>query len=96
MINLTFITGSSIRRVHIKDRIVTLLAEELSSKPLTINLDEIDAQQDKFEEMIKNRSLSEKDITMIKQLAKLGSEEEIAKDIINDFQKTGWRLVKKE
>ena len=89
---LTFITGSSIRRVHIQDRMVTLLAEELSSKPLTINLDEIDAQEEKFEKM----KLTAHDITMIKQLAKLGSEEEIAKDIINDFQKTGWRLVKKE
>jgi hypothetical protein len=88
---LVFITGSAIRRVFIKDRIITLLAAELSSKPLTINLEEIDAQREKFKEM----KLEERDIEMIEQLAKLGSEEEIAKDVIDDFQKTGWRLVKR-
>jgi hypothetical protein len=88
---LVFITGSAIRRVFIKDRIITLLAAELSSKPLTINLEEIDAQREKFKEM----KLEQRDIEMIEQLAKLGSEEEIAKDVIDDFQKTGWRLVKR-
>lgn len=88
---LVFITGSAIRRVFIKDRIITLLAAELSSKPLTINLEEIDAQREKFKEL----KLEQRDIEMIEQLAKLGSEEEIAKDVIDDFQKTGWRLVKR-
>lgn len=83
------------RQVIIKGRIITLLAEELSSKPLTINLDEIDSQQNKLDELTKSRRLTEKDITMIQQLAKLGTEKEIARDLINDFQSTGWRLTKR-
>ena len=89
---LTFITGSAIRRVIIKGRIITLLAAEISNKPLTINLDEINSQEEKFKKM----NLSEDDIRLIKELSKLGNEEEIAQDIITDFQKTGWRLAKKE
>lgn len=91
-IKLTFITGSAIRRVIIKDRIVTLLAAETSNKPVTINLNEIDSQQDKFDKL----KLTKEDIKTIRELSKLGSEEEIAKDITNDFQKTGWRLARSE
>ncbi len=96
MIRLVFITGSAIRRVHIKDRIITLLAAEIDNKPLTINLDQIDSQQEKLEELIKKGTLKDKDIVLIKELSKLGSEKEIARDIINDFQSTGWRLMKTE
>ncbi len=91
MISLVFITGSAIRRIYIKDRTVTLIAAETSGQPVTINLDEIDSQQDKFKQM----KLSEEDIVTIKELSKLGSENDMAKDIINDFQSTGWRLVKR-
>lgn len=92
MIKLTFITGSAIRRIIIKDRIVTLIAAETSNQPVTINLDEIDSQKDKFQQM----KLSEEDIITIKELSKLGSEDDMAKDIITDFQQTGWRLVRRE
>ncbi len=88
---LVFITGNAIRRVIIQGRIITLLAAETSNKPVTINLDEIDSHANNFDKM----KLNEEDIVTIKKLTELGSEEEIAQDIIKDFQKTGWRLIKK-
>lgn len=90
--HLVFVTGSAMRRVFIKDREVTFIAAELKFQPLIIQLDKIRDQKDKIEKM----KLSGEDIELIESLAELGSEEEIAQDIINDFKKTGWRLIKKE
>jgi len=92
MIKLVFITGGAIRRVFIKERVITIIAAEISNKPLTVNLDKIDEQQ----EDLKKMKLSEHDIKMIHELAELGTEEEMAEDVITDFQKTGWRLIKRD
>ena len=40
--------------------------------------------------------MSKADRKVMKELSTLGTEEEIARDITKDFQKTGWRLIKKE
>ncbi len=88
---LVFITGSSIRKVFINDRKVSLISAELGFTPLEIDLDKLN----EFEDKIKKIKMSKEDIKTIKDLAKLGSEKEIAKDIIKDFQKSGWRCTKR-
>ncbi len=90
--HLVFTTGSAIRRVFIKDRKLTLLAAELGFHPLVVDLDKLDEQKDKFKKM----KLSNEDVKLIHELALLNDEEAMARDIINDYQKTGWRLIRKE
>ena len=90
--HLVFATGSAIRRVFIKDRKVTFIAAELKFQPLVIELDKLEEQKEKMAKMKFNGD----DMELIESLAELGTEEEIAQDIINDIQKTGWRLIRKE
>jgi len=63
-----------------------LLTKETGYTPISINLDKLD------EEKVKKMKLDE---DFINELRKLKTEEQIAKDIIKDFQQTGWRLLKK-
>lgn len=93
MIELTFITGGAIRKVVIQDRNISLLSAELGFMPFTIDLDKIDDENNK--KKIKEMKLSEEEEEEMKELAKLGTEEEIAKDITKDFQAKGWRMVKR-
>ena len=89
MIRLGFITGGSIRKVIIDERVVTMFTQETGFTPVTINLEEIDEK--KVEEQMGKEGLE-----FIKEMQELETEEEIAKDIIRDFQTTGWRLVTNE
>ena len=89
---LTFISGSSIRRVFIKDRKITFIVPELKFQPLVFDLNKLDEQKDKFTKM----KLSNEDVKLLYGLAFLNDEEAMAKDVISDFKKTGWRLIKKE
>ena len=89
---LTFIIGGNIRRVSINNRKVMMEAAEMGFEPLIIDLDKLEQSQDKMDKM----KLTEEQMNDIRKLAKLGSEEEMARDITKDFQRTGWRLVKKE
>ena len=90
--HLVFATGGAIRRVFIKDREVTFIAAELKFQPLVIQLDKLEEQKEKMAKM----KLDGDDMELIESLAELGTEEEIAQDIINDFKRTGWRLIRKE
>lgn len=94
MILLTFITGAGIRKVNIDDKKIIFLASELSFKPLEIDLNKLDSEQ--MQNTIKKAKMSGEEVKNLKELSKLSNEEEIAKDIIKDFKKTGWRLVKKD
>jgi len=83
---LVFITGSALRRVFIKGRRITLLTAETGFQPLQIDLDKLDQ---------KDLDKMKMDNEFINELKELRSEEDIAIDIIKDFKKTGWRLLKK-
>ena len=89
---LVFATGGSIRRVLIKGRKITYIVPELKFQPLVFDLEKLDEQKDKFTKM----KLTNEDVKLIYELALLNDEEAMAKDIIKDFKKTGWRLIKKE
>ncbi len=91
---LSFIMGSGIRRVFIDGRKITIVSAELGFQPLEFNLDELSSEKTK--KAMSKQKLSAEEKKTLRQLAKLGSEEDIAKDIIKDFQKQGWRCVKKK
>lgn len=91
MITLKFVTGGALRKVFIKGREISILTEELGHTPLTINLEKLDEPENK--KRIKEARIDEK---TLKELLELKTEEEIAKDITKDFQKSGWRLFRRE
>lgn len=87
---LVFAVGSAIRRVFIKEREITFLTAEVGNMPLIVNLDKL--EEPETQKKIKKAKMNKQDL---KELALLQTEEEIAKDITRDFQKSGWRLFKK-
>ncbi len=86
MIRLNFMVGGSMRRVLIEDRIITFLCEELNDVPLKLNLDKLNEEKEKIKQL-------NFDVDELKKISKLKTERQIADDIIEDFKKTGWRLV---
>lgn len=92
MIELVFVTGGHIRKVYIKDRVITFLVAELDFVPFMIDLNKVNSPEiqqklDKFKNPEETKSI-------LKELSELHSEDEIIRDIKNDFQSKGWRLVK--
>lgn len=87
MKELNFTRGAALRRVFIKGRVVSFMTGELGNTPLTIDLDKLDQEKDKIKRM-------KMDVNEMKELSKLKTEEDMAEDIINDFKKTGWTLIK--
>lgn len=87
MKQISFTRGSALRRVFINKRVISFLAAELNNVPLKIDLDKLEEQEDKIKKMkIDKETLDE--------LAKLQTEKEISLDIINDFEKSGWRRIR--
>jgi len=83
---ISFTRGSALRRVFINGRKISFLTGELGNTPLTIDLDKLEEQKDSIKKM-------KVDKKFMKELSQLITEEEIAKDIINDFRKSGWRRI---
>jgi len=92
MIQQVYVYGSAVRRVRIDNKELTFLTSELGFQPLKLELDKLDSNKNK--KMIKKMKLNKQDIILLKEIAKLGNEKEIANDINKDFKKTGWRLIK--
>ena len=90
---LSFVTGSGIRRVFINGRKVSIVSAELGFQPLEFDLDML--EDAKTKDIMKKQKFTKQDLETLKDLAKLGSEDAIAKDITKDFQAKGWRLIKK-
>ena len=80
--------GAALRKVIINKKRISFLGAELNFVPLVIELDNL--------EKVDKTKLSKEDLKTIKKLAKLGSEVQIAKDIIEDFKQTGWNLIGKK
>ncbi|HEC37455.1 hypothetical protein LCGC14_0476600 [marine sediment metagenome] len=87
MKKLSFTRGAALRRIFINGRIISFLTAELGNTPLTIDLDKLDKERDKIKKMQMDQSEME-------ELSKLKTEEDLAKDVIKDFEKSGWRLMK--
>jgi len=89
MIKLIFVTGGGMRKVIIDGRVVHFTSIEFGYKPLSINLDKLDEEREKIDKL----NLEKEDIL---EISLLKTEEDIANDIIKDFQKTGWRKTIKQ
>lgn len=89
MINLAFVSGSSLRRVVINNRLVSMMSQETGFAPIKMDLDKIDEKQIK-------KKMGKEGLKFIRQLANLKTEEDLAKDITKDFQATGWRRIKQD
>jgi len=87
MIELSFIAGGNIRKVVIDKRKISLLTAETGWIPISMDLDRIDEKIEK--------KMGKEGAKLLKEISILNSEEEMARDITKDFQRTGWRLVKK-
>ncbi len=85
MKTLNFIRGGAYRKVVVKGRTIALLTAELNDVPLVINLDKLDEQKDKMEDMGYNPE-------DFRAFAELQTEDEICEDIIKDFKQSGWLL----
>lgn len=90
---LVFVMGSSLRRVFINGKKITLLSPENGYTPANFDLDKLDTPEIKAS--LKKMKFDDENIGLLEQLSKLDSEEAIAKDIKIDFQRSGWRLFKR-
>ena len=88
MIQISFTRGAALRRVFVNRRIISFLTGELNNVPLKIDLDMLDKEKKKIDKM----GLDSKEL---KEIAKLQTEKEIAMDINYDFEKSGWRRIRK-
>ena len=89
MIKLSFAIGGAFRRVVIKERKIAMLSQETGFVPISFDLD-------KLEDSGMWKELSKEQKELLEEIKKLETEEDMAKDITKDFQRTGWRLIKKE
>ncbi len=87
MIQISFTRGAALRRVFINKRVISFLTAELNNVPLKIDLDKLDERNEKLEKMNLDQQI-------LKEIAKLKTEKEIALDIIYDFEKVGWRKIR--
>ncbi len=88
MKQISFTRGAALRRVFINKRVISFLVAELNNVPLKIDLDKLEEEKDKIKKM-------KIDKETLKELAKLQTEKEIALDVINDFEKSGWRRIRR-
>ncbi len=88
MKQISFTRGAALRRVFINGRVISFLTAELNYVPLKIDLDKLDEEKEKIDKMGINKET-------LKELSRLQTEQEIALDIINDFEKSGWRRIRK-
>ncbi len=87
MKQISFTRGSALRRVFINRRQISFLTAELNNVPLKIDLDKLEEEKEKIDKM-------NVDPDLLEELAQLKTEEEIALDIITDFEKAGWRRLR--
>lgn len=93
MIRLSFVCGSSLRKVVIDGRVISMMAKETGFAPIVMDLDKMDSKNQK-RELTKN--LGKDGVKIMKEIALLNTEEEMAKDITKDFQRTGWRRISQD
>ena len=87
LIKLIVMNRSYSRTILIDKREISILIPE-QSYPITFNLDELERKRKQI-----RKELSEDETD---RLVKFDNEKEIAEDILNDYLKEGWRLIKKD
>lgn len=88
MITLKFFSGNDSRIITIKDKIIFFTSPLLNNIPIKIDLNKLKEN----EKIIKNANINQHDLKIITNMK---NEEERAKSIIDDFKKSGWRLIDK-
>lgn len=91
MMKLSFGIGGALRQITIRKRIINMMSQETGWKPLVIHLDKLDKNKKEVE-----KKLGEDSFKIMQEIAALTTEKAIAQDIIKDFQRSGWRLIKQE
>lgn len=89
MITLAFVAGSSLRRVTIDERVISFLVAENNFVPIQVDLDKINSDKEI------QKKLGKENVKLLKEIALLKTEEDMAQDVIRDFQRTGWRRISK-
>lgn len=77
------------RKVNIEGRKIYMMSQETGFTPQVMDLDKLDSSKLK-------KKMGNEEMKLMKEIANFNTEEEMAEDIIKDFQRTGWRLAKKE
>lgn len=90
---LTFVRDSGLRKVYLKGRTISIVSSGLNV-PFVFDLDKLDSKEAK--KIFKKSKMNKKDRALIHELSRLNNQDLIAKDIIKDYQKDRWRLVKKD
>ena len=89
MKDLAFVRGGALRKVYVKDKVITIMTGEMGFTPFVIDLDRLDKVKGKLDKI-------KADEEFLKELAQLKTEEEIVRDVVKDFQKGGWREIKRK
>lgn len=92
MIKLSFVCGSALRKVVIDKRKISMIAKETGFTPIVMDLNKMDVGSHR-KKIIKR--LGKDGLQVMKEISLLNTEEEMAKDITKDFQRTGWRKISK-
>ncbi len=90
MIKISFVCGSALRKIVINGRVISMMAKETGFTPIIMDLDKLDSNTQKKKI---TKKLGKDGLQVMKEIALLNTEEEMAKDITKDFQSTGWRKV---
>ena len=85
---LIFTSGNKVLKIMIKKRIITFFV--VGFPPSQIDLDKLD--DEKTKKILENSKVDEK---LLREISRLNTEEEVARDITKDLQKSGWRQIKK-
>ncbi len=93
MIKLSFVCGSSLRKVVIDGRVISMMAKETGFTPIVMDLDKLDSNSQKKKI---TKKLGKDGIKVMKEISLLKTEDEMAKDITKDFQSTGWRRINQD
>ncbi len=88
-IELGFVRGGSLRRVFIKGRKISIMAQETGFTPLSIDLDKLNEKEIR-------KKMGKDGLEFIKEVAKLKTQGAMARDVTRDFQLDGWRRIKNE
>lgn len=89
MIHLHFVAGSAYRKVYIHHRKISMITPETGFQPMQFDLDNLPKK-------LNGKELGKENLKLLKEISKLETEEEMKKDVIKDFQSTGWRCIKRE
>lgn len=82
LMELTYLRAGIARKVYIRNRKILIVSPEV--KTFTFDLNELEKHKDKVP------------IGDFETLINLKTEDEIEEEITKDFNKSGWRLVKKD